>query len=234
MSSLSTDAVPRQAPTSKIAQERRAKRSSPSWSHMTDWSDDLEPVPDWRQDWLVNRAAKASADRRLRDRLRQCNPTGFAWPKDTRALNDAFSKDCEGRAGELLARWVRNFFSNGVAENSSAKAEFSAMLEKWISKKTTPLRPILAPKIELDSQPTAIIWEKSVFCFTGSLNWGTREMAEGIIRSRGGSCQERPAEGLDYLIFGENYGGKFQQALALRAKGLPVVFIEGERLPAYF
>lgn len=201
----------------------------------------LEPNPDWgreddnqwKTDWLLGILGQTDADNTVRKVLRARYADGQRWNDDIDYLSSVCAANPKGKASRLIQRWIRNFFSAGAPASSSATDEFSAMLSAWLAKKTAPIRPRLEPDYSRDFPPERITWEDSIFCFTGSLNWATREIAEGIVVSRGGRCVAS-SEILDYLVHGPGAGSKLTRARANRAKGRPVVFIEGETLPDYF
>jgi hypothetical protein len=195
----------------------------------------LEPNPDWHDQWRQDLTTRREANAAFRVAMRALYPLGFNWAAGHIQISDTARAWSKSDSARLIGRWCRNFFELGVLYQSSAGDEFAAMLKAWLAKKTVPLRPAgLTPDPVRDGWPVALPWAGSVFCFTGSLNWASREVAEGIVVSRGGRCVERPVKELDFLVHGEKAGGKYTAALKLRSQGQPVLFLPGEQLPSLF
>jgi len=82
--------------------------------------------------------------------------------------------------------------------------------------------------LPLSSPEPEIVFEGSVFCFTGAFNSGTRAWCVEQVESRGGLFKATISKKLDYLVIGDvgsrdwlhsTHGTKIKQAVDYRNKG---------------
>jgi NAD-dependent DNA ligase len=90
-----------------------------------------------------------------------------------------------------------------------------------------------ATSLPLDSPPPVVRIQGAVFCFTGTFSFGSRAECENAVAERGGNCGSLTRK-TQYLVIGEyatdswahsSFGRKIENAVELRAQGLPLAII---------
>lgn len=82
-----------------------------------------------------------------------------------------------------------------------------------------------------------IVFEGRQFCLTGKFASGSRKECEAAVVARGGTAHSTPSKGTSYLVIGSvgsaawihsTHGRKIEEAVELRARGLPIHIVSEE------
>ena len=137
-------------------------------------------------------------------------------------------------AMNLLAR-VNDMLSDDTLDAEEARELFET-LQKFSGGDFELGEVLKSTSLPLDVPPPALSFRNSVFCFTGTFAFGSRNDCEGAVEKLGGRCGSLTMK-TNYLVIGiyatgswvhSPYGRKIERAMEMKQEGVPI-HIVGEQ-----
>lgn len=138
--------------------------------------------------------------------------------------------------GDIIARRVREVLADGVVTAEEAD-DLRDTLQQIVSGVASEgIASGMAATLPIQ-KVHSILFEQSVFCFTGKFLYGSRRKVHRATEALGGICLDNVTTKLDYVVIGAlasrdwahtSFGRKIQRAVELRDKGYPIAIISEE------
>lgn len=198
----------------------------------------MKPIVDPEDTRLAAICRKRVIDRSLDELLGAC---GFAlqdghisqeeaesilsWLKNNEICLNAWPAD-------VLYDRLRDMLTDGILDDTEQQELLSLVLS--ISTKPTVGGASAPASLPLNEPCPDIVFENSVFCFTGVFDYGSRSACENAVRYNGAKTSDNISAKTTYLVIGNvgseywrhsSFGRKIEKAVALRAEGGAIAIV---------
>ncbi len=198
----------------------------------------MKPIIDPEDTRLAAICRKRIVDRTLDELMGAC---GFALQDGHISQGEAESILSWLKTNEMcLNTWpadvlydrLSDMLADGVLDDSEQQELLALVLS--ISKKPTDGGASAPASLPLDEPYPAIVFENSVFCFTGVFDYGSRSVCENAVQYKGAKVGANVTGKTTYLVIGNvgseywrhsSFGRKIEKAIALRADGGAIAIV---------
>ena len=151
---------------------------------------------------------------------------------------------------EIADHWPANVLFARIVEmledhvlDEEEQLELLETLHQIIGK--DPIQPGQAnapSSLPFCSPPPELVFQDTLFCFTGKFVTGSRKQVEAMVVGRGAQSKPKPTQETDYLVIGSvgstdwihsTHGRKIEKAVELRTKGFPIAIVAEEHWYTY-
>lgn len=135
---------------------------------------------------------------------------------------------------DVIATRICRILEDGLVEDEE-RNDLAALIKQVLGGE--PEEAATSTSLPLTTPPPEIVYPTRGFCFTGTFAFGTRKACEAAVASRRGAPCGSVTSSVDYLVIGSlatkawmhsSYGRKIEQAVELRARGLPIAILSEE------
>lgn len=149
----------------------------------------------------------------------------LSWLKNNEACLNTWPAD-------ILYDRLAAMLADGVLDSSEQQELLALILS--ISNKPTVAGTSAPASLPLDDPCPAIVFENSVFCFTGVFDYGSRSVCENAVQFKGAKTSANVTGKTTYLVIGNvgseywrhsSFGRKIEKAIALRNDGGAIAIV---------
>jgi NAD-dependent DNA ligase len=143
--------------------------------------------------------------------------------------------------GNVLARRLERIMEDGVVDDEEREDLGELLAELTGASHGRIIGANAATTLPIDHPQPELVFDGSLWVFTGKMAFGPRELCEQEVRVRGARCAATVTQSTDYLVIGTigsrdwyhtTHGRKIEQAVDMRERGIPIAIISEDHWAA--